>query len=170
LAGLARERLLIVKGFLAHSSEIIRDQILSAMGHGETFPVRVYRPLRIRNRTSAKRALEGEPLMPRCPQLGFSDRTTYVNKIDGDRTGGNAMQVDETKGTFGFHLRGGRGDPPAAKANVQRSSALSRSADLAISPHLTSESEIDRFIDEAIASLQTIRVDAKNALTAAKPS
>lgn len=78
------------------------------------------------------------------------------------------MRYEETKGTFGFHFTGGPGEPPAALANVQifvRSSALSRKADLAISPHLTTAEEIDRFVDEAIASLQVTRVDAKNALT-----
>ena len=52
------------------------------------------------------------------------------------------MRIEETKGTFGFHLTGGKDDPQAAYANVQifvRSSALSRSADLAISPHLMTE-------------------------------
>ncbi len=80
------------------------------------------------------------------------------------------MQFEETKGKFGFHLMGGKGDTHAKSANVQiyvRSSVLSRSADLAISPHLMSEVEIDRFIDDAVASLQAIRIDAKNALSAA---
>jgi hypothetical protein len=44
------------------------------------------------------------------------------------------------------------------------SSALSRSADLAISPHLATDTDIDQFVDDAIASLQAIRVDAKRAL------
>jgi len=82
------------------------------------------------------------------------------------------MRIEETKGTFGFHLTGGKDDPQAAYANVQifvRSSALSRSADLAISPHLMTEGEIDRFVDDAIASLQAIRVDAKSALARANP-
>ena len=79
------------------------------------------------------------------------------------------MQIEETKGKFGFHLTGGKDDPQGKYANVQiyvRSSALSRAADLAISPHLTSEVDIDRFVDDAIASLQAIRIDAKNALAA----
>lgn len=83
------------------------------------------------------------------------------------------MNFEETKGAFGFHLVDGRSDPHPRPVNVQiyvRSSALSRRADLAISTHLTSEAEVDRFIDEAIASLQVIRVDAKNALTAATAS
>jgi hypothetical protein len=80
------------------------------------------------------------------------------------------MHLEMTKGTFGFHLAGGKGDPYAAHANVQifvRSSALSRAADLAISPHLMSEAEIDRFVDDAITSLETIRVDAKRAIASA---
>ena len=82
------------------------------------------------------------------------------------------MHIEITKGTFGFHLAGGKDDPYSAHANVQifvRSSALSRAADLAISPHLMSEAEIDRFIDDAIASLQTIRADAKKAIATAAP-
>jgi len=71
------------------------------------------------------------------------------------------MMIQETKGRFGFHLIGG------LHINVQfyvKSSALSRSADLAISPHLTTDADIDQFVDDAIASLQAIRVDAKRAL------
>ena len=80
------------------------------------------------------------------------------------------MHIEMTKGTFGYHLAGGKDDPHAAHANIQifvRSSALSRSADLAISPHLMSATEIDKFVDDAIASLQTIRADAKQAIAAA---
>jgi hypothetical protein len=80
------------------------------------------------------------------------------------------MHIEMTKGTFGFHLAGGEGDPHALHANVQifvRSSALSRTADLAISPHLMSGAEIDRFVDDAIASLETIRDDAKKAIATA---
>jgi hypothetical protein len=78
--------------------------------------------------------------------------------------------IQETKGRFGFHLISDahRHRPP--DLNVQfyvKSSALSRVADLAISPHLVTETDIDRFIDDAIASLQTLRVDAKSALTIA---
>ena len=51
-----------------------------------------------------------------------------------------------------------------------RSSALSQSADLAISPHLTTDTDIDRFVDDAIASLQAIRGDAKRALATANAS
>jgi hypothetical protein len=80
------------------------------------------------------------------------------------------MHIEMTKGTFGYHLAGGKGDPHAPRANIQifvRSSALSRSADLAISPHLMSAADIDRFVDDAIASLQTIRADAKQAIATA---
>lgn len=82
------------------------------------------------------------------------------------------MHMELTKGTFGFHLAGGKDDPYGAHSNVQifvRSSSLSRSADLAISPHLMTEAEIDRFVDEAVASLQAIRIDAKGALATANP-
>lgn len=77
------------------------------------------------------------------------------------------MHIEMSKGTFGFHLAGGKGDPYGPHANIQifvRSSSQSRAADLAISPHMMSETEIDLFIDDAIASLQTIRADAKRAI------
>ncbi len=86
------------------------------------------------------------------------------------------MMIQETKGRFGFHLIGGEGgeggedEPRPPHVNVQfyvKSSALSRSADLAISPHLTTDADIDQFVDDAIASLQAIRVDAKRALAMA---
>ena len=48
-----------------------------------------------------------------------------------------------------------------------KSSALSRAPDLAISAHLLTEVEIDEFIDDALAELEEIRVDAKKALAAA---
>jgi len=73
------------------------------------------------------------------------------------------------KGEFGFH-RGG-GDPEiGTAAYVQiyvKSSALSRAPDLAISAHLTTEAEIDEFMDDALAELEEIRIDAKKALVAA---
>lgn len=50
------------------------------------------------------------------------------------------MLVEQTTGRFGFHLTGGNGEPSPKDAMVQfyvKSSALSRVADLAISPHLT---------------------------------
>lgn len=80
------------------------------------------------------------------------------------------MENEETIGQFGFHIVGGKDEPHPTDPNVQiyvRSSALSRSADLAISPHLMTATEIDRFIDEAVAALQEIRIDAKNALATA---
>jgi len=48
-----------------------------------------------------------------------------------------------------------------------KSSAVSRAADLAISPCLASNADIDQFVDDAIAALQLVRADAKRALTAA---
>jgi hypothetical protein len=75
-----------------------------------------------------------------------------------------------TKGKFDFHRGGGKHDPTPGAAYVQiyvKSSILSRTQDLAISPHLMTEAEIDEFVDEALAELQEIRVDAKKALAAA---
>ena len=74
-----------------------------------------------------------------------------------------------TKGKFGFHRCGGE-DETSAAAYVQiyvKSSALSRDADLAISVHLMTEAEIDEFMDDALAALEEIRIDAKKALAAA---
>jgi hypothetical protein len=72
-----------------------------------------------------------------------------------------------TKEKFGFHLGGGKHETGPAAAYVQiyvKSSALSRTPDLAISAHLTTESEIDEFMDDALAELEEIRIDAKKAL------
>ena len=80
------------------------------------------------------------------------------------------MENEETVGHFGFHFVGGKDEPHPTDPNIQiyvMSSALSRSADLAISPHLMTPTEIDRFIDDAVAALQAIRVDAKKALATA---
>jgi len=78
--------------------------------------------------------------------------------------------IQETKGRFGFHLIGDEDRRYPLHLNVQfyvKSSALSRSADLAISPHLATDTDIDQFVDDAIAALQAIRVDAKRALAIA---
>ena len=75
-----------------------------------------------------------------------------------------------TKVKFGFHQGGGKHEPGPAAAYVQiyvKSSALSRAPDLAISAHLLTEAEIDEFIDDALAELEEIRVDAKKAMAAA---
>ena len=64
--------------------------------------------------------------------------------------------IQETKGRFGFHLIGDEDRRYPLHLNVQfyvKSSALSRSADLAISPHLATDTDIDQFVDEAIAAL-----------------
>ena len=74
-----------------------------------------------------------------------------------------------TKGKFGFHLGGGE-DETGTAAYVQiyvKSSALSRDADLAISVHLMTEAEIDKFMDDALTELEEIRIDAKKALVTA---
>ncbi|HLO20064.1 MAG TPA: hypothetical protein VK192_06175 [Sphingomicrobium sp.] len=73
------------------------------------------------------------------------------------------------KGEFGFHRGGGEHETGTA-AYVQiyvKSSALSRAPDLAISAHLMTETEIDEFMDDALAELEEIRIDAKKALAAA---
>jgi len=73
-----------------------------------------------------------------------------------------------TKGRFGFHRGGNEHEPPTA-AYIQiyvKSSTLSRAPDLAISAHLTTEAEIDEFVDDAIAELEQIRIDAKKELDA----
>ena len=75
-----------------------------------------------------------------------------------------------TKGKFGFHQGGGEHEPDPAAVYVQiyvKSSALSRAPDLAISVHLMTEAEIDEFMDDALAELEEIRIDAKKALAAA---
>ena len=75
-----------------------------------------------------------------------------------------------TKAKFGFLRGGGEHEPSPTAAYVQiyvKSSSLSRGPDLAISVHLMSEAEIDEFMDDALAELEKIRVDAKKALTAA---
>lgn len=83
------------------------------------------------------------------------------------------MQIEETRGRFGFHLASDKDQLHPTDPFIEfyvKSSALSRVADLAISPHLTTASEIDRFIDEAMSALETIRNDAKCALAAATPA
>ena len=74
-----------------------------------------------------------------------------------------------TKGKFGFRRSGGEHETGTA-AYVQiyvKSSALSRAPDLPISAHLRTEAEIDEFMDDALADLEEIRIDAKKALAAA---
>jgi predicted NBD/HSP70 family sugar kinase len=79
------------------------------------------------------------------------------------------MRIDETRGQFGFHLTDGKDGLCPRSACVQiyvKSSALSRVADLAISPRLMSATEVDTFIEQAIAALRAIGADAKLALEA----
>jgi hypothetical protein len=74
-----------------------------------------------------------------------------------------------TKGRFGFHRGGSKHEPPTA-AYIRiyvKSSALSWAPDFAISAHLTTEAEIDEFVDDALAELEKVRIDAKKELTAA---
>jgi hypothetical protein len=71
-----------------------------------------------------------------------------------------------TKGRFGFHRGGSEHEPPTT-AYIQiyvKSSALSRAPDLAISAHLTTEAEIDEFVDDALTELEQVRIDAKKEL------
>jgi len=80
-----------------------------------------------------------------------------------------AKMAKNNKGKFGFHRGHKEHDPPTA-AYIQiyvTSSALSRAPDLAISTHLTTEAEIDRFVDHALAELERVRIDAKKELAAA---
>ena len=73
-----------------------------------------------------------------------------------------------TKGKFGFHQCGGETETAAAYVQIYvKSSALSRAPDLAISVHLMTEAEVDEFMDDALAELEEIRIDAKKALAAA---
>ena len=75
-----------------------------------------------------------------------------------------------TKGKFGFHRGDDKHEPSSAAGYVQiyvKSSALSRTPDLAISAHLLTEAEIDDFVNDAITELEEIRLDAKKALAAA---
>ena len=71
-----------------------------------------------------------------------------------------------TKGKFDFDRAGGEHEPgPAAYVQIYvKSSVLSRAPDLAISVHLMTEAEIDEFLDDALAELEEIRLDAKKAL------
>ena len=66
-----------------------------------------------------------------------------------------------TKGRFGFHRGGSKHEPPTA-AYIQIYVALSRTPDLAISAHLTTEAEIDEFVE-----LEQVRIDAKKELAVA---
>jgi hypothetical protein len=81
--------------------------------------------------------------------------------------GGRADKMAKTtKGRFGFH-QGGENYEPLTAVYTQiyvKSSALSRDPDLAISGRLTTEAEIDEFVDDALAELEEIRIAAKKAL------
>ena len=80
------------------------------------------------------------------------------------------MHVETTTGRFGFHLVDGKDEayPPVAFVQMYvKSSALSRCADLAISPHLMSAGEIETLIREAVGALESLGVEAKKALAAA---
>ena len=53
------------------------------------------------------------------------------------------------------------------RADLREVERLSQAPDLAISVHLMTEAEIDEFMDDALAELEEIRIDAKKALGAA---
>lgn len=83
------------------------------------------------------------------------------------------MQIEKTNGPFGFHFSASDDDGrlPARFAQIYvKSSALSRVPDLAISPHLTTAADIDRFVDNAILALEAVRSGAKSALAMGPPS
>jgi uncharacterized membrane protein len=80
-----------------------------------------------------------------------------------------AKMVEKSNERFGFHRGGSEHDPPTAPY-IQiyvKSSVLSRAPDLAISTHLTTEAEIDEFVDDALTELEQVRIDAKKELAAA---
>ena len=74
-----------------------------------------------------------------------------------------------TKGRFGFY-RGSKYEAVPTAAYVQiyvKSSTLSLAPDLAISAHLMSAAEVDEFVDDALAELEEIRINAKKVLMGA---
>ena len=79
---------------------------------------------------------------------------------------GRTRDKKKTKERFGFHRGGDKHEPPTAVyAQIYvKSSALSQAPDLAISGHLTTDAEIDEFVDDALAELEEIRIAAKKAL------
>lgn len=83
------------------------------------------------------------------------------------------MKIKKTQGRFGFSLVGGKDEPYPTSAIVQicvKSSSLSRTPDIVISEHLMTISEIDHYIDQAVADLEAIRIMAKKAIQKANPS
>jgi len=86
------------------------------------------------------------------------------------RNRGRAAKMEKrNKRKFGFHRGGSEHEPPTA-AYIQiyvKSSVLCRAPDLAISTHLTTETEIDEFVDHALAELERVRIEAKKELAAA---
>lgn len=76
--------------------------------------------------------------------------------------------IQETIGAFGFHLSREEDLQRPVQPNVRlyvKSSSMSRAADLAISPQLVTADDIDGFIDDAISALESLRRDAKRALS-----
>ena len=97
-------------------------------------------------------------------------RTSVPNgKPVPENRGSTDKMAEMTKGRFGFHRGRSEHEPPTA-ADIQiyvKSSSLSRAPDLAISTHLTTEAEIDEFVDDALTELEQVRIDAKKELAAA---
>ena len=109
--------------------------------------------------------VDGKP-----PNANGAAMTDVVDIFSFSKDWENSQMADITKGRFDFHRGGGKHDPVPAAAYVQiyvKSSVLSWAPDLAISAHLTTEAEIDEFVDDALAELEEIRIDAKKALAAA---
>ena len=95
-------------------------------------------------------------------ELDFVDGPLPRN-WEGKQDGGS------NEGKVGIHRGGSEHEPPTA-AYIQiyvKSSVLSLAPDLAISTHLTTEAEIDEFVDDALAELEKVRIDAKKELAAA---
>ena len=91
------------------------------------------------------------------------DGTIASEPWEGRQDGGS------NEGKVRLPSRGSEHEPPTA-AYIQiyvKSSTLSRAPDLAISAHLTTEAEIDEFVDDALAELEQVRIDAKKELAAA---
>jgi uncharacterized membrane protein len=104
---------------------------------------------------------------PSTSQLAI---TGVPNRKPVPQNRGSADEMAEiTKGRFGYHRGGCEHEPPTA-AYIQiyvKASVLSQAPDLAISTHLTTEAEIDDFVDDALTELEQVRIDAKKELAAA---
>ena len=99
---------------------------------------------------------------------GLSPRQHVLHEATRTRANGKERgRNDEGKVRFPSMWRRTRNWSAAYVQIYVKSSALSRAPDLAISVHLMTEAEIDEFMDDALAELEEIRIDAKKALAAA---